>query len=179
VARTFEYEMEAMMQDTDQNSDSNADNLPDFDPSSPGPGEPAPSYDDWRQMRRAERQARRTARRAARDQLRNSPAYGWMAGGLLIVLGIIFLAQNLGAFYLLNWWALFILIPAIASFATAWNSYQANGRLTAAGRGSLIGGGILLAIAAALLFGLDFGLLWPIFLIIGGLVVLLNALLPG
>jgi hypothetical protein len=167
------------MQDPNQNSDSSEDNLPGFEPSPPGPGEPAPSYDDWRQMRRAERHARRTARRAARDQLRNSPAYGWMAGGLLILLGIIFLAQNLGAFYLFNWWALFILIPAIASFAAAWNSYQANGRLTAAGRGSLVGGGILLAIAVALLFGLDFGLLWPIFLIIGGLVVLLNALLPG
>ena len=102
-----------------------------------------------------------------------------MAGGLLILLGIILLAQNLGAFYLFNWWALFILIPAIASFAAAWNSYQTNGRLTAAGRGSLVGGGILLAIAVAFLLGLDFGLLWPIFLIIGGLVVLLNALLPG
>ena len=167
------------MQDPNQVSSSNQDNSPDFDPAPPSPGGPTPDYSDWRETRRAERLARRAERRAARDQLRGSPAYGWMAGGALILLGIIFMAQNLGAFYLRNWWALFILIPAIGSFAAAWNSYQANGRLTAAGRGSLVGGGVLVMIAAAFLFSLDFGLLWPVFLIVGGLVVLLNALLPG
>ena len=167
------------MQNPNQDSSSNQDNLPDFDPAPPSQGGSTPDYSDWREARRAERHARRAARRAERDQLHSSSAYGWMAGGALILIGVLFMAQNLGAFYLRNWWALFILIPAIGSFAAAWNSYQANGRLTTAGRGSLVGGGIMVLVAAILLFGLDFGLLWPIFLIIGGLVVLLNALLPG
>jgi hypothetical protein len=167
------------MQDPNQDSSSSQDNLPGFDPALPSPGGSTPEPSDWREARQAERHARHAARRAARDELRGSPVYGWMAGGALILLGIIFMAQNLGAFYLRNWWALFILIPAVASFAAAWNSYQANGRLTPAGRGSLVGGGILVLIAAAFLFSLDFGLLWPVFLIVGGIVVLLNALLPG
>jgi hypothetical protein len=167
------------MENPNQDSNPVPDNLPGFDPAPPRPSGSTPDSGDWRAARRAERQARHAARQARREELRGSPAYGWMAGGALILLGIIFLAQNLGAFYLANWWALFILIPAVAAFAAAWNSYQANGRLTAAGRGSLIGGGIMTLIAAALLFGLDFGVLWPIFLIVGGLVVLLNALLPG
>jgi hypothetical protein len=170
---------EVMMQDPNQDSSSDKGNLPGFDPMPPSPGGSTPEYSDWRTARRNERHARQAARRAARDQLRSSPAYGWIAGGALILLGIIFMAQNLGAFYLQNWWALFILIPAVASFAAAWNSYHANGRLTASGRGSLVVGGILVLLAAALLFGLDFGLLWPVILIVGGVVVLLNALLPG
>jgi hypothetical protein len=170
---------EVAMQDPNQDSSSTQDNLPGFDPAPPSPGGSTPEDFDWREARRAERHARQAARRASRDQLRGSPAYGWIAGAALILLGVIFMAQNLGVFYLSNWWALFILLPAFGSFAAAWNSYQANGRLTAAGRGSLIGGGILTLIAAVFLFGLDFGLLWPIFLIVGGLVVLLNALLPG
>ena len=98
----------------------------------------------------------------------------------MILLGLIFLFQNFGALRLTNWWALFILIPAIASFANAWNVYQDNGgRLTAAARGSLIGGFVLVLITAAFLFSLNVGIYWPIFLVLGGLALLVNAVLPS
>jgi hypothetical protein len=41
---------------------------------------------------------------------------GWF-GVALIALGMLFLVQNYLGYELRNWWALFILIPAIGSFA--------------------------------------------------------------
>jgi hypothetical protein len=103
---------------------------------------------------------------------------GWIPGIILIALGLIFLLQNLTNFHLQNWWALFILIPAIGSFATAWNQYQQAGRLTSASRGPLIGGLVFTLISLIFLLNLDFSRFWPIFLIIAGLGALVSALLP-
>jgi len=110
---------------------------------------------------------------------RESPGenVAWIAGAVLILLGIIFLVLNLTGLYLANWWALFILIPALGSFAAAWRAYQeAGGRFTAAVRGPAIGGLVLLALTFIFLFRLDWGRIWPIFLIIGGLAALFSAL---
>jgi hypothetical protein len=123
-------------------------------------------------MRRAERDERRAERREARG------SFGWIGGIILILAGVVVLAQNLTGFSLDNWWALFILIPAFGAFATAWNNYRVNGRLNSAGRGSLIGGAILTLISLAFLFNLDFGNIWPLILIVVGLLILSNALLP-
>ncbi|MEJ2262089.1 MAG: hypothetical protein P8X95_01490 [Anaerolineales bacterium] len=126
---------------------------------------------DWRQARRESRQERRAARRAG------SSAGGWVGGAVLVLIGLVFLLRNTGAFALENWWALFILIPAIGSFASAWNIYQSSGgRLTAAARGPLIGGFVLLLITVVFLFGLNFGLVWPFILILGGIALLLSAI---
>ena len=104
-----------------------------------------------------------------------SPA--WITGAILIGLGIVFLLQNLGGFRLNNWWALFILIPAAASFATVWRHYQSSGRrLTAAARGPLIGGLTLLAVILIFLLDLDWGKIWPVFLILAGVGALFTAL---
>ncbi len=98
----------------------------------------------------------------------------WVPGIILIAIGVIFLFTNLTNFYLNNWWALFILIPAIKNFGSAWGSYQRHGRFTKSARGSLTGGLILSLIASAFLFNLDWGLIWPIFLIIGGISALFS-----
>ena len=124
-------------------------------------------------MRRAERAERRAERRAWRGG-----SAGWIGGIILILIGVVFLLQNLTGLTLANWWALFILIPAFGAFTNAWNNYRFNGRLTSAGRGSLIGGFVLTLVAAAFLFNLDFGNLWPILIILVGLAILANALLP-
>ncbi len=124
-------------------------------------------------MRRAERAERRAERRAMRGG-----SAGWIGGVILILIGVVFLLQNLTGLSLENWWALFILIPAVGAFANAWNNYRSNERLTSAGRGSLIGGFVLTFIAAVFLFNLDFGNLWPVFIILAGLAILSNALLP-
>ena len=58
----------------------------------------------------------------------NRPAThtNWIWAVVLIVLGLVFLVQNLTGFTLDNWWALFILIPAVAAFANAWRANQHN-----------------------------------------------------
>jgi hypothetical protein len=98
----------------------------------------------------------------------------WMGGVILIAIGLIFLATNLTGFQLNNWWALFILIPAISNFASAWGDYQGNGRLTKSGRGSITGGLILTFIACTFLFSWSWSVIWPVFLIIGGISALLG-----
>jgi hypothetical protein len=101
----------------------------------------------------------------------------WIIGLILVGLGLFFLLGNIFPFeFLNNWWALFIFIPAIANFRNAWQSYHDNGRLTSKGRGSLIGGLLISTVAVILLFSLDWGVVWPVFIIIVGLGALLSAL---
>ncbi len=98
----------------------------------------------------------------------------WIAGVVLIGIGIIFLISNTTSWHLDNWWALFIMIPAISNFSKAWGSYRRHGRFTRSARGSLTGGLILTLVSSAFLFNLDWGLIWPLFLIIGGLSALMG-----
>ena len=95
---------------------------------------------------------------------------GLILGGILIVIGVIFLVRNVTDWDLGTWnlWALFILIPAFGSLASAWRTYQAQGRVTAAMRGPLVVGFALLLVTTILLFDLDWGTMWPLFLIIIG-----------
>ncbi len=136
---------------------------------------PAPAFRDWREQGRAER----WERRQARWQRRGGRFSGWIGGAILILLGVVFLLQNMGLPFLANWWALFILIPAFWAYVAAWDSYQDHSRLTRGGAGSLAGGILLTILAVVLLLGLDFGLFWPILLIVGGLVLLGTTLLPA
>jgi cation transport ATPase len=141
--------------------------------SNPPPAPPATNQ-DWRDVRRAEREARREERRAQRG----SSSTAWIAGVVLIVLGVIFLLQSIRGFYLNNWWALFILIPAFGSFADAWNAYRQSGRLNRRVRGALISGCVFLLITAAFVFNWNWGVVLPVLLIIWGVTLLLNSLLP-
>lgn len=140
-------------------------------PPTPPPVYPAPTSaptTDWRELRRQERAARRAERHPA------SPS--WVGGAILILLGGIFLLQNTGLIESFdNWWALFILIPAVGSFATAWRMYQQAGqRWTPVATGPLVGGLVLSSLTAMFLFGLDIGMWWPLFLIAGGIATLLS-----
>ncbi len=146
----------------------------DQQPDSNQPPAPPATNQDWRDLRRAERDARREERRAQRG----SATTAWVGGVILILLGIIFLLQNVRGFYLNNWWALFILIPAVGSFADAWNGYRQSGRLSRRVRGALISGCVFSLVTAAFLFNWNWGVVLPVLLIIWGLTLLLNSLLP-
>ena len=141
----------------------------------PNPVTPPPEYRDWREQRRAERQARREAR----WQRHAGRPYGWMGGAILILLGMVFLLQNMGIAFLTNWWALFILIPAVWAYFAAWNMYRENGRLTRGGAAPLTVGLLLTGLSFIFLFNLTIGLFWPVLLIAGGLVLVGTALLPN
>ena len=97
-------------------------------------------------------------------------------GGVLIVLGVFFIIQHVAGFTLNNWWALFILIPAIGSLVTSFQMYVKNDRrFTAASRGPLIGGLLLVALSAVFLFGIPWAWAWPLFVILAGLGILLSS----
>lgn len=104
---------------------------------------------------------------------------GWVGGGILILLGLIFLVKNMTGWELNNWWALFILIPAFSSFSRAYWMYRNDGRLSQAARGPLLGGFVLTFVSLAFLFNIGFGAFWPVLLIVGGLLLLVNAVLPA
>ncbi len=143
------------------------------DPNNSAPqGERPPAVDRFE-----ERQRRREERRAARM---DRPGGGLIGGAVLLVVGVVLLAQNFGINTLNNWWALFILIPAVGALGNAWRAYQAaDGRLTAGARGSLIGGLVLLMVTAVFLFNLNWGLLGPVVIILAGVGLLLNTMLPA
>src|SRR5512137_1892101 len=97
---------------------------------SENPQDQGPTNEENRPEFMARHEAR-MRRREERWAARGSRSGGaWVMGAILIIIGIVFLLQNMNVFILNNWWALFILIPAVGAFGAAWRSYQdAGGRL--------------------------------------------------
>ncbi len=97
----------------------------------------------------------------------------WVGAIILIGVGIILLMQNFGFMVLHNWWALFILLGTAGAWGSAWRIYQNNGhRITPPVTGAFIGGLFPLGVAMIFLFDLNWGTLWPVFLILAGVAVL-------
>lgn len=90
---------------------------------------------------------------------------------VLIAVGGLLLLNNVTGVRFDDWWVLFILIPLGGIAAKAWTEYQTTGRV---GASPIIGGGFMLVFMASFIFDLDWGELWPIGLIIGGLAALLS-----
>jgi hypothetical protein len=99
----------------------------------------------------------------------------WLPGIVLIMIGTVFLLRNVAGFDLDNWWALFILFPALSNLSSAYSHYRSGG-FTREARSHLFWGFFMILLATSFLLELDFGLLWPAFLILGGLGILLGAL---
>ena len=119
--------------------------------------------------RRELRQQRLEERRAARS------GNGWIGGVIIILVGVFLLMQNLGVSIFQNWWALFIMIPALGAFANAWRAYrEAGGHLTGSVRSSLFGGLILTWVSAIFLFNWKWELFGPVLLIVIGIGIFLN-----
>lgn len=103
----------------------------------------------------------------------------WVAGVILILLGTLFFLNNTGTFDfpLKNWWALFILIPAIGSFDSALRMYRSAGnQFTAPAQGSLLVGLVLSLVTVIFLFGLKMSYFGPILIILVGVGILLTAM---
>ena len=122
-----------------------------------------------------EDESRPTGTTERRSRIRRSDG-GWIFGLVLIAMGLAFLLQNQGIFFLRNWWALFILIPAFGSLSEAWRAYQDSGTFNNKVRSSLFFGLIMVLVTAIFLFNLSWSLLGPVIIIMVGLGILLNAL---
>ena len=100
-------------------------------------------------------------------------------GVVVVVIGGLLLANNLGYDIgldrLQNWWALLLLIPAVGKFHQAWTCLRAGFSLGhAAVREPLITGLACLFVAVIFLMGLSWVTWWPVFLILGGLSLLMS-----
>lgn len=99
----------------------------------------------------------------------------WIPGLILIGLGLVFLINNFfDVDFLNNWWALFILIPAVANLNKAWQRYREAGRWTESAIGALTGGVLIGFVALIFLFELNWSIFWPVLLIILGASILLR-----
>lgn len=133
------------------------------------------NLDDQSEAQEMTKRSRHEDRRAVRRE--SAP---WVGGLVLIALGTIFLLQNAGMLYLNNWWALFILLPAIGSFSTAYALYRSNEhRLTSSVRNSLLGGVVFTMLAFGFLFGVSINIFLPLLLIVAGAGLLFNFMLPN
>jgi hypothetical protein len=95
---------------------------------------------------------------------------------ILIAVGVLFLLQRVGNFSFDNWWALFILIPALSAFGSAAEIWRRSGRFTFAVWSAFYGGLFPLLVALMFLFNLDWSDYWPLFIILGGFGVLVSGL---
>jgi hypothetical protein len=89
-----------------------------------------------------------------------------MPGIALIVVGLVFLAQTYLGYTPRNWWALLILIPALASFANAYEATREGDRDHALG--AIVAGLGFTVLCGVFLLDLDIGRLWPVAVIIVG-----------
>lgn len=101
-----------------------------------------------------------------------------LVGLFVIAIGVIFLLRNLGYDIYLpfrhNWWALFILIPAVMMYLSTYERVKRLGHFDAEAGGRLTGALAITVVAVIFLAGLSFGTWWPLFVIVGGLSILLN-----
>ena len=89
----------------------------------------------------------------------------WIVGLALIVVGGLFMLDsfNLVNINLVNWWAVFILIPGVSMTVNGWRASQ-EGQSTHS-RNSMMGGLGLILLAFAFLFNIAPELIFPVLLI--------------
>jgi len=122
---------------------------------------------------------RRETRRQRREERLADPSRAgtWVVGVILIVLGGMFLMRNIGTFDfpLNNWWALFILIPAVGSFENALRLYRnAGNQFDVRARSALLIGIFLTFITIMFLFDISWTFVGPILIILVGIAILFN-----
>ncbi len=95
-------------------------------------------------------------------------------GLVLVAIGGIFLLQNLGVTQHFNWWAVFILVPALSALSGAWFAFERSRRFDAAVRSAIGGGLTILTVALMFMFNLDWSVWWPVMLIVPGFTIFIN-----
>lgn len=105
--------------------------------------------------------------------------YRLALGVVVIIIGLLLLARQhniqLDFLYFHNWWALFILIPAVAMSARVVTRVRRLGRFDAEAAGTTIGALSTGLVAILFLADLNFDKWWPVFVVFGGLAILISA----
>ena len=87
----------------------------------------------------------------------------------MMVLGVVFLVINFTQQSLANWWALFFLVPIAFIVMNALRSRSEVGYLDRGARATLVGAMFMFLLMLVFLFEMDWGKIWPAFLVISGL----------
>ncbi len=116
----------------------------------------------------------RHRKRAERRETRNGGGLGPFAALVLIAVGTLYLLQQAKILpSLTNWWALFLLLPALGMISAGIGAFQQNGHeWTRVVVLPFLGGLLMVGLTAVFFFGLSLGWLWGLFLIAGGLLMI-------
>jgi len=98
---------------------------------------------------------------------------------VVIAIGAFFLLDNLGFHfslpYLRRWWAWLILVGTLVPLSTAFQRWREVGRADAAVLHSLLSAAGIAMVAAMFLIPLSWATWWPVFVIYGGLHMLIRS----
>lgn len=99
-------------------------------------------------------------------------------GMLAIAMGVIFLCGNFGVeipwLNWANWWAWFILAGAAWPLSEAWDRYYVVGKVDGVVAHSLLSALAIVMVAVIFILGLSWARWWPLFVIYGGLTMLVH-----
>ena len=103
---------------------------------------------------------------------------GLTTGLVVIAIGVAFLLWNCGLrlpfMHYQNWWALFILVGAVGPLSYALRRYREKRKFDGMIMHSLLSAVAIVVVALMFLLNLDWTRWWPVFIIIGGLYMLVN-----
>jgi len=106
-----------------------------------------------------------------RGSLRNS----WIMGVILIIMGGIFLLRSYTSLEMNNWWALFLLIPAVGFFAAAWRRFRAGGEFRKRGFArQIIFGLLFMSLSITFFLELGWKFILPVLLLLLGVGAILR-----
>ena len=131
------------------------------------PNDPAKSYADWRE----ERRRRWAERRQRRIAMKHGPGFRVVMGSVVLLLGLLFLLENLGIVYVERVWQFWPVIVIAMGLARVldggWHNRVLGATIAAIGL-------LFLAQSLGYLPWNVWGLLWPVLLIFWGIVILLR-----
>lgn len=97
---------------------------------------------------------------------------------LVIAVGSLFLLGNLGVrwsfLYLQNWWAWLIMVGAVGPASMAMQRYRTQGAIDGEALHYVLNAAIIIMVALIFLLQLSWGQWWPVFVIYGGLCMLVR-----
>ena len=99
-----------------------------------------------------------------------------IGGFIVLAIGLVLLAQTMGMSVPHNWWAVLILVPAVAALVNAIRFYRYDGPQSPRVMGSAIGGLVMLALALALFFDIGLGFFWPVIVIVVGVAIIARSM---
>lgn len=102
-------------------------------------------------------------------------AYNQRSSGLIMIaVGLIFLFNQFSDLQINNWWALFILLPVVTNWSKVYKIVKEAGTFTPEAIKLGLSSLVPIFVAVIFLFNLDWGKVWPVFIIIGGVTALGN-----